>query len=76
MDFPRDLRCHLPTFCKFQEPIVSCEHNANYHKARQLFRKLRVGLGNSLLGGISICFIPIPFLLYYVSNENFDYMIL
>ncbi|TVY23600.1 Caffeine resistance protein [Lachnellula hyalina] len=33
--------------------------------ARQLFRGLGIGGGNSLLGGISICFIPIPFLLYY-----------
>ncbi|KAF2736895.1 MFS general substrate transporter [Polyplosphaeria fusca] len=32
--------------------------------ARSLFRRLGVGAGNSLLGGVSICFIPIPFIFW------------
>ncbi|EHK17764.1 uncharacterized protein TRIVIDRAFT_43018 [Trichoderma virens Gv29-8] len=32
--------------------------------ARQLFYRLGVGPGNSLLGGISVLFIPIPFIFY------------
>ncbi|XDG01450.1 hypothetical protein ABKA04_001065 [Annulohypoxylon sp. FPYF3050] len=32
--------------------------------ARELFRQLGIGPGNSLLGGIAVCFIPIPFVLY------------
>ncbi|KAL9610745.1 MAG: hypothetical protein Q9167_004564 [Letrouitia subvulpina] len=32
--------------------------------ARALFRHLGIGPGNSLLGGIAICFIPIPFVFY------------
>ena len=36
-------------------------------QARALFRRLGVGPGNSLLAGLSILFIPIPFILYYVS---------
>jgi MFS family permease len=66
----------FPLFASFRNPSSQCKHNANYDKARQLFRKVGVGPGNSLLGGISICFIPIPFLLYCVSNESFDFMIL
>ncbi|KAF2261028.1 MFS general substrate transporter [Lojkania enalia] len=30
--------------------------------ARSLFERLGVGPGNSLLGGVSVCFIPIPFI--------------
>lgn len=37
------------------------------YQARALFRKLGVGPGNSLLGGLSILFIPIPFILFFVS---------
>ncbi|KAJ4214037.1 hypothetical protein NW759_010563 [Fusarium solani] len=33
--------------------------------ARALFRNLGIGPGNSLLGGLSILFIPIPFILSY-----------
>lgn len=40
------------------------------HQARALFRRLGIGPGNSLLGGIAICFIPIPFIFYYVSLEE------
>ncbi len=36
-------------------------------QARQLFRKLGVAPGNSLLGGIAICFMPLPFVFYKVS---------
>ncbi|KAI1808758.1 benomyl/methotrexate resistance protein [Daldinia bambusicola] len=32
--------------------------------ARELFRQLGIGPGNSLLGGIAICFISIPFIFY------------
>lgn len=36
-------------------------------QARQLFRRLGIGPGNSLLGGIAICFIPLPYIFYKVS---------
>ncbi|KAF3403422.1 Caffeine resistance protein 5 [Talaromyces pinophilus] len=36
--------------------------------ARALFRNLGIGPGNSLLGGLSIAFLPIPFILFYVSR--------
>lgn len=36
-------------------------------KARQLFGKLGIGPGNSLLGGIAIGFLPIPFIFYKVG---------
>ncbi|OTA54747.1 MFS general substrate transporter [Hypoxylon sp. EC38] len=37
--------------------------------ARALFRKLGVGPGNSLLGGLAVCFIPIPFVFYYYGDK-------
>ncbi|KAE9372880.1 MFS general substrate transporter [Stipitochalara longipes BDJ] len=37
--------------------------------ARALFRNLGVGPGNSLLGGLSIMFIPIPFILFYYGER-------
>ncbi|OTB08322.1 hypothetical protein M426DRAFT_7649 [Hypoxylon sp. CI-4A] len=37
--------------------------------ARQLFRQLGIGPGNSLLGGIAVCFIPIPFILYRYGEK-------
>ncbi|UPL00555.1 hypothetical protein LCI18_011489 [Fusarium solani-melongenae] len=40
--------------------------------ARALFRNLGIGPGNSLLGGLSILFIPIPFILFYVSITRPD----
>lgn len=33
-----------------------------------MFYQLGIGPGNSLLGGIAVLFIPIPFALYYVSR--------
>ncbi|KAJ4358009.1 uncharacterized protein N0V89_002588 [Didymosphaeria variabile] len=36
--------------------------------ARTFFRKLGIGAGNSLLGGIATCFIPVTFVLYRVST--------
>ncbi|KAK4499012.1 hypothetical protein PRZ48_009524 [Zasmidium cellare] len=36
----------------------------SYPAARQLFNTLGVGPGNSLLAGISICFIPLPYIFY------------
>ena len=42
----------------------------NLEQARQLFRKLGVGPGNSLLGGLGICFMPLPFIFYKVSPLN------
>ncbi|KIW94519.1 uncharacterized protein Z519_04495 [Cladophialophora bantiana CBS 173.52] len=32
--------------------------------ARQLFRTLGIGPGNSLLGGIAVCFMPLPYIFY------------
>ncbi|ETN40929.1 uncharacterized protein HMPREF1541_05209 [Cyphellophora europaea CBS 101466] len=37
--------------------------------ARQLFRNLGIGPGNSLLGGISILFLPMPFLFYMYGDR-------
>ncbi|KAH8805404.1 major facilitator superfamily domain-containing protein [Xylogone sp. PMI_703] len=37
--------------------------------ARALFRNLGIGPGNSLLGGLSILFIPIPFTLFYFGER-------
>ncbi|KAI1376823.1 benomyl/methotrexate resistance protein [Hypoxylon crocopeplum] len=37
--------------------------------ARELFRQLGIGPGNSLLGGIAVCFIPIPFIFYYYGEK-------
>ncbi|KAI0851712.1 benomyl/methotrexate resistance protein [Daldinia vernicosa] len=37
--------------------------------ARELFRQLGIGPGNSLLGGIAICFIPIPFIFYRYGEK-------
>lgn len=36
-------------------------------QAQQLFDTLGVGPGNSLLGGLAVLFIPIPFLFHRVS---------
>ncbi|XXG96681.1 hypothetical protein Hte_002971 [Hypoxylon texense] len=36
--------------------------------ARELFRQLGIGPGNSLLGGIAVLFIPIPFVFYRVRQ--------
>ncbi|KAK7968051.1 MFS general substrate transporter, partial [Apiospora aurea] len=36
--------------------------------APAMFEKLGVGPGNSLLGGIAVLFIPIPFIFYHVSS--------
>ena len=36
-------------------------------QARQLFRKLGIGPGNSLLGGLAVCVIPLPYVFYKVS---------
>ncbi|KAI1384538.1 benomyl/methotrexate resistance protein [Hypoxylon trugodes] len=37
--------------------------------ARQLFEQLGIGPGNSLLGGIAVCFIPIPFIFYRYGEK-------
>ncbi|KAK7710220.1 GTPase-activating protein [Diaporthe eres] len=37
--------------------------------ARELFYQLGVGPGNSLLGGIAVLFIPVPFALYYYGER-------
>ncbi|RDW74892.1 caffeine resistance protein [Coleophoma cylindrospora] len=37
--------------------------------ARALFRNLGIGPGNSLLGGLAILFIPIPFILFYYGGQ-------
>ncbi|KAI0406757.1 MFS general substrate transporter [Xylaria palmicola] len=37
--------------------------------ARQLFERLGVGPGNSLLGGVAILFIPIPFIFYKYGGK-------
>ncbi|KAI0129777.1 major facilitator superfamily domain-containing protein [Xylariales sp. AK1849] len=37
--------------------------------ARQLFRSLGIGPGNSLLGGIAICFLPLPYILYTYGEK-------
>ncbi|KAM6527691.1 hypothetical protein FALCPG4_008740 [Fusarium falciforme] len=37
--------------------------------ARALFRNLSIGPGNSLLGGLSILFIPIPFIVFYCGEK-------
>ncbi|OTB09775.1 hypothetical protein K445DRAFT_311111 [Daldinia sp. EC12] len=37
--------------------------------ARELFRQLGIGPGNSLLGGIAVCFIPIPFVFYKYGGK-------
>ncbi|KAI1103139.1 MFS general substrate transporter [Jackrogersella minutella] len=37
--------------------------------ARQLFRQLGIGGGNSLLGGLAILFLPIPFFFYYYGDK-------
>ncbi|KAG6354495.1 hypothetical protein INS49_004512 [Diaporthe citri] len=37
--------------------------------ARELFYRLGVGPGNSLLGGIAVLFIPIPFALFYYGER-------
>ncbi|KAI2623985.1 benomyl/methotrexate resistance protein [Hypomontagnella submonticulosa] len=37
--------------------------------ARELFRSLGIGPGNSLLGGIAVCFIPIPFIFYRYGEK-------
>jgi hypothetical protein len=39
-------------------------------KARQLFRKLGIGGGNSLLGALAICFLPLPYILYKVGRRR------
>ncbi|KAF7561805.1 hypothetical protein G7046_g2351 [Stylonectria norvegica] len=36
---------------------------------RALFRNLGIGPGNSLLGGLAILFLPIPFVLYYCGER-------
>lgn len=41
-----------------------------YSQARQLFRRLGVGGGNSLLAGISICFMPVTYTFYTVSISS------
>ena len=38
-------------------------------QARALFNRLGVGPGNSLLGGIAVLFIPVPFIFYHVSQR-------
>ncbi|KAI0181028.1 hypothetical protein GGR52DRAFT_567278 [Hypoxylon sp. FL1284] len=37
--------------------------------ARELFRHLGIGPGNSLLGGIAVCFIPIPLVFYRYGEK-------
>jgi DHA1 family multidrug resistance protein-like MFS transporter len=41
--------------------------NSSPVKAASLFKNLGIGPGNSLLGGLAILFLPIPFILYRVS---------
>jgi DHA1 family multidrug resistance protein-like MFS transporter len=36
-------------------------------QARQLFSQLGIGPGNSLLGGIAVLFMPVPFIFYKVG---------
>ncbi|KAF1970519.1 MFS general substrate transporter [Bimuria novae-zelandiae CBS 107.79] len=38
--------------------------------ARTFFGKLDIGAGNSLLGGVATCFIPITFVLYRYEGKN------
>jgi hypothetical protein len=40
------------------------------HQARQIFNKLGIGPGNSLLGGIAVCFMALPFVFYKVSKRS------
>ncbi|KAK6952808.1 hypothetical protein Daesc_005102 [Daldinia eschscholtzii] len=40
-----------------------------FNTARELFRQLGIGPGNSLLGGIAVCFIPIPFVFYKYGDK-------
>ena len=40
-----------------------------------MYNKLGVGGASSLLGGLSVLFIPIPFALYYVGPKNFDFQV-
>ena len=44
-------------------------------QAREMFYRLGIGPGNSLLGGIAVLFIPIPFVIYYVSSHKFDWLL-
>ncbi|KAF2816391.1 MFS general substrate transporter, partial [Mytilinidion resinicola] len=37
--------------------------------APALFHRLGIGPGNSLLGGIAICFVPIPFIFHYYGER-------
>lgn len=43
--------------------------NNRCNQSRALFFRLGIGPGNSLLGGIAVCFIPIPFIFYFVSPK-------
>lgn len=40
-------------------------------QARSLFERLGIGPGNSLLGGIAVCFIPVTFVFYQVSRDYY-----
>lgn len=60
-------------------PLFVSAYRSNSHKscsslrmsqARQLFRKLGIGPGNSLLGGIAVCFMPLPYIFYKVSLRS------
>lgn len=43
---------------------------ADAYQARQLFRRLGVGPGNTLLAGISICFVPVTYAFFKVRNRR------
>ena len=43
-----------------------------------MFHKLGIGPGNSLLGGIAVCFLPLPYIFYQVCqtmNKRRDMLI-
>jgi hypothetical protein len=70
--FRRLVRRDLPTFCKLHIKPVLIRAAANHRcrQARRLFRKLGIGPGNSLLGGIAVCFMPLPYIFYRVSPSG------
>lgn len=56
--FPLLVRTFLPS----GTPSHVRSADTDGSQARQLFRQLGIGPGNSLLGGIAVCFMPLPYI--------------
>lgn len=54
----------FPLFVSTDQVCILVDMLTVLGQARQLFRDLGIGPGNSLLGGLAICFMPMPYIFY------------